>query len=149
MLCLSKAQMEASRRHAEERFPHEICGILLGTVEKPAGGGPETARRTVREVMRAANLNRERAADRYDLDPQAQIQAEKKARQQGWQVLGFYHSHPDHPCRASLTDFERSWEGYSYLIQSVISGKAAEAACWIQNPAADKNYFVEEAVQAE
>ena len=146
MLWLNQVQMGDIRRHAEEGFPHEICGILLGTVDRPEGAPPEKAVRIVREIVPAANLNTQRAADRYDLDPKTQIQAERKARKEGWEVLGFYHSHPDHPCAASATDFERSWDGYSYLIMSVVGGKAADSACWIRNPDERDDYFVEESV---
>ena len=147
MLILKQGQLAAMRAHAEQGFPHEICGILLGKIESRES--PEKSVRRVKEVIQAANLNEERAADRYELDPKVQIQAEKRARELGWQVLGFYHSHPDHPCKASETDFQRSWEDYSYLIISVQSGKAADHACWIQNQKLRSDYFVEEEVQVE
>lgn len=122
MLKLPQSQLQAIHSHASESYPLECCGLLLGTREGGAG--------SVIEARRGSNLNVESAKDRYLLDPKDQLKAEKEARNLGWEVLGYYHSHPDHPARPSSTDNEMSWEEYSYVILSVINGKPAEAACF-------------------
>ena len=149
MLKLQSEHLEEIKRHAEEGFPHEICGILLGTIAAAPSGHPEESLRIVQKIIRAANLNTQRAADRYDLDPKDQIRAEREARMNKWEVLGFYHSHPNHPCQASQTDYARSWEAYSYLIVSVRDGKAQEQACWIRNPKRQSEYFIQEDITIE
>ncbi len=118
MLVLNQAQAAAIRLHAEQGYPHEVCGIFIGKEGK------------VHEVRAAKNLNIERAQDRYLLDPQDQLKAEKDARAQSLSVLGFYHSHPDHPALASATDSLLAWPEYCYLIVSVGASGAGDMACF-------------------
>lgn len=92
-------------------YPHETCGLLVGRQEEG------TAR--VERVYQARNLNQERARDRYDMDPEDQLQVELEAREAGLDVVGIWHSHPDHPARPSETDRSKAWPGWSYLIVSV------------------------------
>jgi proteasome lid subunit RPN8/RPN11 len=121
MLEISAGLLAQIRAHAGETYPHECCGILLGTCE--------SGLRKVRELRRAKNINTERSQDRYLMDPQDQLAAEKHARAQELEVIGYYHSHPDHPAQASATDSAQSWENVSYLIVSVKNGSpAAEAS---------------------
>ena len=112
--------------HASEAYPHECCGILIGTRRADS--------RAVASLRRAGNLNTERARDRYLMDPQDQLAAEKEARAQGLEVLGYYHSHPDHPALPSATDSEQSWENVSYLILSVEGGRPSASASFFRNP---------------
>ena len=67
------------------------------------------------------NLNKERAQDRYEIDPRAFLRLQDSLRETGQEVVGFYHSHPDHPSRLSPTDLERmgDWEGWIYIIVGV------------------------------
>ena len=99
-------------------YPEEICGLLLG---RNALGRTETAR-----AIRARNRNRERARDRYDLDPNDFLAADLAARAEGLEIVGIWHSHPDHPARPSETDRDAAWEGWSYVIVEVtVSGVSA------------------------
>lgn len=109
----------------EEGYPFEICGILLGRIDKEC--------KIVTEIHPAKNLNRERAKDRYEFDPGDFCKADTESRAKGLEILGFYHSHPDHPSEASQTDTERAWAGYSYFIVSVIRRKTANFRSWRLN----------------
>jgi proteasome lid subunit RPN8/RPN11 len=103
-------------RHALERmsslaaaaYPNEGCGVLIGSVAD--------AQVTIVDATSARNLNTDRARDRYDLDPADFIRADRDARERGLDVVGFWHSHPDHPARPSQTDTERAWIDYVYII---------------------------------
>ena len=124
MLKLRTAQLKAIHHHASQSYPSECCGIFLGKRE----AGYEV----VEECRPANNINVERAQDRYLIDPKDLLQSEKDARAKGWEVLGYYHSHPDHPALASATDSAQSWEAYVYLILSVQKGVPAEAAAYVR-----------------
>ena len=131
MLILDEQAERGMRDHGEEGYPHEVCGLLLGNFEE----GMKIRR--VREARRAGNLNRERAADRYDLDPADFRRIEEDARLRRMEVVGIYHSHPDHPSRPSETDRQRAeeiWqsaESWSYLILEVAGGIATSRRSWI------------------
>ncbi len=113
---ISAAALEAIRAHGAEGYPHEICGILLG----PRGG------RAATEARRARNIIVERARDRYEIDPRDHIRIQKEADADGLDILGYYHSHPDHPAQASRFDTERAWAGYVYVIVSVANGEPVD-----------------------
>ena len=102
--------------HAEQSYPHECCGVLVGSALKD---------RRVFAAHTATNVNVERATDRYIIDPMEINIIDRQARAEGLDILGFYHSHPDHPDRPS--EFDREWgqPGYSYVIISVKNGKTA------------------------
>jgi len=119
MLRISEADWKAIRAHGEETYPHECCGILLGSMD---GDKDE---REVKIVVRAGNTRLDSLHNRYNIDPKELIAAQKQARQAGLDIVGFYHSHPDHPPRWSQTDLaEAHWIGCSYVITSVVKGKA-------------------------
>lgn len=112
MLVLEQMQFEAVRRHGEETYPHECCGVLLGRAED--------ATTNVVEVVPASNTRTDSARNRYQIAPQELIRIQREARQKGLDIVGFYHSHPDHPALWSKTDLaEAHWFGCSYVITSV------------------------------
>src|SRR5215831_8389091 len=118
MLIIKKAEYESLRRHGEETYPDECCGALVGTF---ADG-----RRTVVQVVRCGNTRGDRPQDRYNIDPKELIAIQRQASQQGLEIVGFYHSHPDHPAQWSQTDFaEAHWLSCSYVITAVEKGSAA------------------------
>ncbi len=103
----------------EASYPFEACGVMIGRAETCAGATPARRRRVVVEdVFHGRNLNAERARNRFLLDPQDHLAADRVARRRGLDVVGFWHSHPDHPARPSATDLEAAWEDHSYLIVS-------------------------------
>jgi proteasome lid subunit RPN8/RPN11 len=112
MLRLRKSDLDEMRRHAEETYPHECCGILLGRFI-----GDD---REVVSVARCSNVRTDSPQNRYSIDPLELIRIQRSARECGLEVIGFYHSHPDHPARWSTTDLaEAHWIGCSYVITSV------------------------------
>jgi proteasome lid subunit RPN8/RPN11 len=113
--------MEAIRAHGAEGYPHEICGVMVG----PRGGGLAT------EARRARNIVVERARDRYEIDPRDHIRIQREADAQNMDIVGYYHSHPDHPAQASRFDTERAWAGYVYVIVAVEGGRPADANAFV------------------
>lgn len=117
MLKIGKSHYEEIRRHGEETYPHECCGVLLGQIED------ET--RTVTATARAGNTRTDSAYNRYNIDPKDLVRIQRLGRERGEDIIGFYHSHPDHPARWSQTDLaEAHWFGCSYVITSVEKGEA-------------------------
>jgi proteasome lid subunit RPN8/RPN11 len=117
MLKLTRSDYDALRRHGEETYPHECCGVLLGQMD-----GNE---RIVTSVVRAGNTRTDSAHNRYNIDPRELVRIQREGRERGEDIVGFYHSHPDHPARWSQTDLaEAHWYGCSYVITSVEKGEA-------------------------
>jgi proteasome lid subunit RPN8/RPN11 len=111
--------------HTVTNYPEEACGILLCTNEKP---------QNITEAYPTKNATLEDPAKRYFVDPLEFLEIDKQAEQKGYDICGFYHSHPDHPSVPSEHDRELAWEGYLYLIVSVINGVFNEAVAWIYDP---------------
>ena len=107
---------------ARSGYPHEVCGLLVG---RRAGDDI-----IVHRAEPAANLETERADDRYRLDPDAFLAIDRAARREGLDIVGIWHTHPDHPPRPSVTDLELAWPGYVYLILAVANGTAVEPRAW-------------------
>jgi proteasome lid subunit RPN8/RPN11 len=118
---IALSALEAIRAHGVDGYPHEICGIMIG----PRGGG------TVTEVKRANNIVVERAQDRYEIDPRDHIRIQREADDAGMDIVGYYHSHPDHPAQASRFDTERSWAGYVYVIVAIEGGQPVDANAFV------------------
>jgi proteasome lid subunit RPN8/RPN11 len=118
--------------HTERSYPHECCGVMGGTT---AGEN-----KMVHAFRICKNLNQERAHDRYNMDPLDQLRADREFKEHGWDIVGIYHSHPDHPSRPSQTDTDAAHEGYSYVIISVEKGKVAKAQSWVLNEGEKKFY---------
>ena len=115
----ARARLEELARRGH---PLEACGLLLGR----AAAGAACAE--VVEVAALANLARARA--RYELDPAEQLACELRARAAGLEVLGVWHTHPDHPARPSERDLRGAWEGWSYVIVSVGPEGVRELRSW-------------------
>ena len=118
MLKIGKSFYEALRCHGEETYPHECCGVLLGRAE-------EDGTRVVTSTARAGNTRVDSPQNRYNIDPKELIRIQREGREWHEDIIGFYHSHPDHPAQWSATDLaEAHWFGCSYVITSVEKGKA-------------------------
>jgi proteasome lid subunit RPN8/RPN11 len=121
-LRLSRELRERIRAWAAAAYPAEGCGLLLG---HHLGEATE-----VTEACLARNLDTQRACDRYELDPADHLAAHERARSLGLEVVGVWHSHPDHAARPSEIDRARAWNGWSYLIVSVDARGARELGSW-------------------
>ena len=117
MLKLTEQVYDSIQRHGEETYPHECCGVLLGCSDDGVNA--------VEDAVRAGNTRTDSAHNRYQIAPQELIKIQRVARERGLDIVGFYHSHPDHPARWSSTDLaEAHWFGCSYVITSVEQGTA-------------------------
>ena len=115
-LKISPALYEQVRAHGEETYPHECCGIFLGRASADGIA--------VEALLRAGNTRTDSAHNRYHIDPRELIAAQREGRKLGLDIVGFYHSHPDHPAQWSATDFaEAHWFGCAYLITAVEGDK--------------------------
>ena len=124
MLRIEYADYEALRAHGEETYPNECCGVLLGKNIAGEETAPQPSNH-VRQIVRAGNTRTDSAHNRYNIAPQELVKIQRQARGLGLDIVGFYHSHPDHPAQWSTTDFaEAHWLGCSYIITSVEQGKA-------------------------
>ena len=122
MLKLTQSDYVSLRQHGEETYPHECCGVLLGHFEDD---GSEGVSKTVSRVARCGNTRADSPHNRYNIDPRDLIRIQHEGRERGEDIVGFYHSHPDHPAQWSPTDLaEAHWFGCSYVITSVEKGKA-------------------------
>ncbi|MGA3090642.1 MAG: M67 family metallopeptidase [Terriglobales bacterium] len=118
MLRLSASVYLSLREHGEEIYPHECCGVLLGLFG-------DDGVKTVSRIARCGNTRADSPHNRYHIDPKELIRIQREGRERGEDIVGFYHSHPDHPARWSPTDLaEAHWFGCSYVITSVEKGKA-------------------------
>jgi proteasome lid subunit RPN8/RPN11 len=138
-LWMSHDVAEHIRRHGAETFPHECCGALLGrdsvAAEKVTAKGetPSEFTREVLELFPLVNRRDDSPRNRFAVTADDVRDAEKAATAQGFEVIGWYHSHPDHPARPSDFDREHAWPWYSYVIVSVMAGKPANMTSWRLN----------------
>jgi proteasome lid subunit RPN8/RPN11 len=120
MLRISQSDYQSLRQHGEETYPHECCGVLLGHFNDD---GANT--KAVTSISRCGNTRADSPHNRYHIDPKELIRIQSEGRERGEDIVGFYHSHPDHPAQWSPTDLaEAHWFGCSYVITSVEKGKA-------------------------
>jgi proteasome lid subunit RPN8/RPN11 len=131
-LSLGGGALAAIRAHGAEAYPHECCGALLGR----AG--------VVREAWPLPNTTEEGPRRRFLVRPVDYRAAEARASAQGLDLLGFYHSHPDHPARPSQYDLDHAWPVFSYVIISVTDGRPGDITSW--RLAEDRSAFEPEAL---
>ncbi len=117
-LTITSGVDEAIRRHGRDTYPHECCGALVGR------DGAAT------EVVALPNTTDEGPRRRFMVRPSDYQLAERRAAELGSELLGFYHSHPDHPARPSQYDLDHAWPTFAYIIVSVAAGVAAEMTVW-------------------
>ncbi len=152
-LRVSPQQLGEIRRHGSRDYPNECCGVLLGTAsgtdkvvnEVVALGNLRSDSQIAQKVLPLANLQAETERNRYLIDPRDQLRVEKDARRRGLDVLGYYHSHPDHPARPSNYDRDHAWPWYSYVILSVEKGESGELTSWVL--ANDRSIFQPEQLE--
>lgn len=140
MLKVQSHHLQDIQAHAASTYPEECCGLLLGKLDKDG--------KTLVEVLETENSWNEEAADsfatidnkakksssrrnRFSIAPEVMLEAQKEARDRHLDIIGIYHSHPDHPAIPSEFDRLIAWQQYSYIIISVQQGKACDLKSWI------------------
>jgi proteasome lid subunit RPN8/RPN11 len=142
MLKLTSSDYLSLRQHGEETYPHECCGVLLGQFDADSA-------KVVSRIARCGNTRADSPHNRYTIDPRELIRIQREGRERGEDIVGFYHSHPDHPAHWSPTDLaEAHWFGCSYVITSVEKGTAAITNSFelVGSDEADKKFVDEKTV---
>lgn len=138
-LILRPDQMQAMQAHAEQTYPEECCGLLLGIYDASHDRAQVQELRPVsntwtEEVNPFAESDRtpdtSSKRNRFWIDPQILLSAQRECRDRGWNILGVYHSHPDHPAVPSERDRQLAWSGYSYPILSVTAQHVTDCQSW-------------------
>lgn len=137
MIAFSRDLQNLIQEHAQRVYPEECCGILLGATKDPW--------REVQEVLPIENARADERRRRFLITPQDYILAERYAGERGLELIGFYHSHPDHLASPSQYDVDHALPWHSYVIVAVRGGKAQEWRSWIL--ADDRCTFVPEELE--
>jgi proteasome lid subunit RPN8/RPN11 len=138
-IVITPRHLQTISRHAAASYPEECCGFLIGH----SGDSEETT--VVERVLSVGNERAESRHNRYLIHPETVLAAHKEARALGLDVMGYYHSHPDHPARPSEFDREHAWPGLSYVIVAVEQGKVADTRSWRLSE--DRERFDEETIE--
>src|SRR4051812_1000633 len=117
-LIVTPAVDAAIRAHGQETYPHECCGALVGRD------------RFVTAIVALPNTTEEGPRRRFMVRPSDYQLAERRATELGGELLGFYHSHPDHPARPSQYDLDHAWPTFAYIIVAVAQGKSEQMTVW-------------------
>jgi proteasome lid subunit RPN8/RPN11 len=131
---LEPVVVQAIRDHAAETYPHECCGALIG----------RAGEHRVTEALALPNATEEGPRRRFSIRPDDYRRAERHASERSLDLLGFYHSHPDHPARPSETDLARAWPNFHYVIVSVREGRPEDVRSW--RLVDDRSMFTEEQI---
>jgi proteasome lid subunit RPN8/RPN11 len=123
------------REHGAQGYPNECCGALLGrdveaTTAATTGAGVSLSAREILALFPLVNRREDSPRNRFSVTAEDVRDSEKAAREKGLDVVGWYHSHPDHPARPSQYDREHAWPWYSYIIVSVANGNPQEMTSW-------------------
>lgn len=176
MIRILASLVDAMRAHAAASYPHECCGVLVGRAEvAEAAAGPETAEtaeatkaaervqtaesakaangakaageREALQVIPVENAREDERTHRYLIPPEVMAEIDTEAIRNGRDIVGFYHSHPDHPAEPSAFDREHAWPWYTYLIIPVKHGEPGTARAW--RLADDRATFEAEPINVE
>jgi proteasome lid subunit RPN8/RPN11 len=139
MLQILKSAYDSLRQHSEAAYPNECCGILLGQ--------SSPGMRIVTQAIPVPNTS-STPKNHYEIAPLDLIRIQKAAHQSGEEILGFYHSHPDHPAAPSQTDLaEAHWLSCSYVITSIRNGHASQTNSFrLEGASEDAKYFLNEEI---
>lgn len=124
---IPRALLDEILVHGRAGYPFEVCGVLLGRTQ----AGP----RQVDKVVRVTNRETETPRVRYQIAPEDLVRIQREGREAGQEILGYYHSHPDHPARPSETDRRIAAEGLSdgviHMVIGVEGGREAIPSAWV------------------
>ena len=138
LLEIDNDKLSYIKEQVKKSYPHECCGLLVGI---------NTSERRVVEVCPVQNKNFERAHDRYVIETRDFEKVDKEAAKKGFQIIGVYHSHPDHPAVPSVHDTEQVCSNWflSYIIVAIEKGDKIDVKSWVFNE--EKKQFEEEEIK--
>lgn len=144
LLWLRPEHRASIEEHAESTYPEECCGVLIGRARLEEGNhaSPESV---VQSVRPTSNVHPGDRRHRYAIRPAALLAAHQEARAAGLDVVGYYHSHPDHAAVPSARDRATAWPGCSYVIIALAGGKVTEMRSWRLTD--DREQFEEETIR--
>jgi proteasome lid subunit RPN8/RPN11 len=150
-IVISESQLKIIYDRAENIYPEECCGIILGTIDQFSKSAVEVIPTVnawvkpelVDDLNIVEEINRTKHS-RYTIAPEDIFRAQKRGRDLQLEIIGFFHSHPDYPAIPSACDRDRAWEIYSYPIVSVIQGKVSDLQSWVLD---SKGVFQPEEIQ--
>ncbi len=132
-------------KHGERTYPEECCGIMLGR--------NDGNNQVIEEVIELENEQGENRRRRFFVTPKQYLQAERTASKRKLELLGFYHSHPDHPAVPSEFDRDHALPWFTYIVVSVSQGKAKDMTAWLLNETRErfdrKEILIEEEVNSK
>ena len=138
MIEIAQDHLSEMREHGERDYPFECCGLMLGRFKNDG-------HKIVVETYPISNAREEEAKrNRFLIRPEELMRGEKYAREKGFDVVGFYHSHPDDRAVPSPYDLDHAWPTYSYIVVSVEKGQAVDLRSWEMEP--DRSRFNEEEI---
>lgn len=135
---LPRSVVDAIRAHGTSSYPEEGCGFLIGRDGSP---------REVEEARPTRNVATESRGTRYLVDPQETLRLDRELRGSGREIVGFFHSHPDHPARPSEFDRGHAWPWYTYVIVAVEAGRPVDLRAWILEESETARAFREEEIE--
>jgi proteasome lid subunit RPN8/RPN11 len=135
------ALLSQLRHHGEQTYPYECCGVLVGEFD-------EAGRKTVKAVVPCGNTRTDSPQNRYHIDPSELVRIQREAMLAGRDIVGFYHSHPDHPAQWSPTDLaDAHWTLCSYVITSVEKGQAVLTNSFQLHDQEEAKHFEDEVIE--
>ena len=139
MIAMPPSVLEAIRSHGRETYPEECCGALLGETRESDA--------LVTLAERILNASPELRERRFSIEPRDYLRLERRAEALGLSLLGFYHSHPDHPASPSAYDREHALPFLHYLVVAVAQGRPGETTSWVLSE--DRGTFEREELRVE
>lgn len=134
-IILDQSLQEEMYQHLKRGYPAEACGFLLGIYE-------EGHNKLITQIVPVKNLNEDQPEKQFEISPLDTLRVDRSAREQGLDILGIYHSHPDHPSRPSATDLQFALPGWSYFIYSIGSAYPELLTSWVL----DDHKFIEQKI---
>ena len=140
-LKIPRALYDQLRTHGEHAYPYECCGVLVGEFNSAEG-------KAVKAVVPCGNARNDSPRNRYSISPLELVRVQREAMLAGSDIVGFYHSHPDHPAQWSATDLtEAHWTGCSYVITRVDDGRAVLTNSFVLQDREEAKRFVDEEIE--
>jgi proteasome lid subunit RPN8/RPN11 len=137
MVTLSHAALHKMKVHAMQTYPEECCGLLLGRIEGTT--------KKVFDLIEISNARQAQRTRRFLIAPEDYARAEQLAKEKAVELVGWYHSHPDHPAKPSMFDLEHALPIWSSVIVSVEQGQPANVTAWLLKD--NRSEFEEEEIQ--